>query len=294
MNRRRNSCGQGSRNVTNRDSAFGFLGVRSDGAGLSHHASKWFLGFLLIGGMVALGIAFRSKWLLPETIVAELPLSSALDGWASIQQPSDPEAQSEAVIKALLEFINAPDHVSRLNCMYEQVDAMPELIDYYGKRGNALPQRVVNPSVSAINLAGKEILLVSFVDQDARGWSAPFEWVRGSYRLHWEAMTGYGEISWQQFFQSRSAGKFIMRAKFFIPEEDYRPSSFSNEVVVLLSHPELEKPRTVVVRKDSEAYQQLTHYPRSQDIPAIVEIHWPVSSSQFPEVTRWQQRDWIR
>jgi hypothetical protein len=82
--------------------------------------------------------------------------------------PSSPEKKSEAVTAALLGFVNDRTHQERALRIYQKTGALERLTEYYDHRGNSLPQRVINPAVSALSLKDRELLLVSFTDQDGR------------------------------------------------------------------------------------------------------------------------------
>ena len=209
------------------------------------------------------------------------------------EPPAKAEAKSEAVISELLGFVNDPTHAARSRRMFGQAEALANLENYYDQRGNTLPRKMVNPSVSAVNFKDRELLLVAFLDESGRAWSAPFEWDGGSYRLHWEAMTGFGEISWRAFLENRPKGVFTMRANFFLPENEIFDPLATDHLVVLMSHPDLPLPASVLVPNGSNIYRQLASHPRATDIPGIVEIKWPEGNSERPVLTRWIQRDWI-
>lgn len=210
-----------------------------------------------------------------------------------VEPPADPNAKSETVIAELLGFVNDPSHAARGRRVYEQAGALDDLVNYYDRRGNSLPRKVVNPSVTAVAFKDREILLVAFTDEHGKCWSAPFEWAGDCYRLHWEAMTGFGAISWRAFFEDKPKGTFRMRAKFYLPEDAAPDPVAVDQVAVLMSHPELEHAVTVLVPKDSEVYQHLASYPRATDIPATVEIRWQESGAGQPVLTRWLHRDWM-
>lgn len=208
--------------------------------------------------------------------------------------PAKPEARSEAVIAELLGFINDPTHAARCKRMHDQADALEHLVAYYDQRGNSLPRKVVNPSVSAVKFKDRELLLVTFQDENGLAWSAPFEWNGSAYRLHWEAMTGFGEISWHDFFKDRPKGHFKVRANFFLPEHEILDPVAKDHVMVLMNHPDLPRAASVLVRAYSDVHRQLARYPRATDIPGIVEIHWPDENADQPVLTRWFHRDWLR
>ena len=208
--------------------------------------------------------------------------------------PADPKAKSDAAVAALLAFINAPNHTARSALVYEKEHAREHLETYYEKRRHLLPAKVLNPAVSAVNLNDREILLVTFLDENGRQWSAPFEWDRNAFLLHWEAMTGFGEISWQEFLENKPQGEFTMRATFYVPPDDLDQSHDQDYITVLMSHPDLEKPTSVLIGRNSEVHHQISFYPKGKDIPAIVKIKWADRGNSQPELTKWYQTNWIR
>ncbi|MEY4568904.1 MAG: hypothetical protein RLZZ398_343 [Verrucomicrobiota bacterium] len=209
------------------------------------------------------------------------------------EPPAKAEVKSETVISELLGFVNDPTHAARSRRMFRQAEALEHLENYYDQRGRTLPRKIINPSVSAVNFKDRELLLVAFLDESNRAWSAPFEWDGDSYRLHWEAMTGFGDISWSEFLEKRPKGTFTMRGNFFLPENENFDALATDHLVVLLNHPDLPHPASVLVPKESKIHRQLASYPRATDIPGIVEIKWPEGNSERPVLTGWIQRDWI-
>lgn len=209
------------------------------------------------------------------------------------EPPAKAEVKSETVISELLGFVNDPTHAARSRRMFGQAEALEHLENYYDQRGRTLPRKIINPSVSAVNFKDRELLLVAFLDESNRAWSAPFEWDGRSYRLHWEAMTGFGEISWREFLEKRPKGRFKMRGNFFLPQSETFDPVATDHVVVLISHPDLTRSISVLVRNNSEVHRQLSKLTRATDIPGIVEIQWPEGNGERPVLTRWIQRDWI-
>jgi hypothetical protein len=217
--------------------------------------------------------------------------------WSNAANTSDPPAtlqtRSEAAISELLGFVNDPTHASRSKRMHGQADALEHLEDYYDRRGNNLPRKIINPSVSSVNFKDRELLLVAFLDENGRSWAAPFEWNGSSYRMHWEAMVGYGEVSWVDFFDKRPKGRYKVRANFFLPDHEVFDPVAKDCILILMSHPELSRPATVLVQNGSAIHRQLANCPRATDIPGIVEIQWQQGESNQPELTGQFQRDWI-
>lgn len=259
-----------------------------------HRFLGWFAILLLVG--LALPIIWWIRETDEESLLFAEPDVPVRDH--SIKDapppPASPDEKSQAATSALLGFVNDPSHETRANRIFEKANALENLVQYYDSRKNTLPRRIINPSVSALNLRDRELLLVSFTDQDGRQWSAPFEWKGDSYLLHWEAMVGFGEISWNEFFDNRPKGHFVMRANFFVPEKDTFSPLTADRMVILMSHPDLAKAANVEVRVGSEVHQQLMDFPRLTDIPAMVDLYWPEGENGMPMVSRWLQRDWIK
>lgn len=246
----------------------------------------------ILSASILIGIVVFQRLEHPEKVSRETqPEAVAVN---VSEPPTKPEAKSKAVITELLGFINDPTHAARSKRMHGQADALEHLVTYYDQRGNSLPRKVVNPSVSAMKFKDRELLLVAFQDENGRAWSAPFEWNGSAYRLHWEAMTGFGEISWSDFFKDRPKGHFKVRANFFLPENEVFDPVAKDHVMVLMNHPDLPRAASVLVRGASDVHRQLARYPRATDIPGIVEIHWPDEKTDQPVVTRWFQSDWLR
>jgi hypothetical protein len=206
-------------------------------------------------------------------------------------QPLDPSVKSERCIAALLAFINAPDHPARCEFVFGGIALRDTIERHYSENSNSLPARLINPAVSAVAMDDREIIIVSFSDEHATAKAAPFEWDGEAYRLHWEAFAGYGEITWQQFFDLRPEGEFAMRAKLFIPENaEIRDAA----ITALISHPDLSSPRFVTIPTASDTYLQLAACPPASDIPALIGIRWLNDKpTALPVVSRWIHRDWI-
>lgn len=206
-------------------------------------------------------------------------------------QPLGPSEKSERCTALLMSFINAPDHATRCGFVFGRL-AMRDILErHYSENGHSLPRRVINPAVSAVAIQDREIIIVSFFDENGKAKAAPFEWDGDEYRLHWEAFAGYGEIAWQQFFDLRPEGEYAMRANLFIPENaEIREGG----ITALLSHPDLTAPRFVTLPAGSDAYLQITGCPPATDVPALIGIQWPEDGdTDLPVVSRWIHRDWI-
>jgi hypothetical protein len=208
--------------------------------------------------------------------------------------PTGTNEKSEAVIAALLAFVNSPNHASRCRHLIGRSKMREQLEAYYGKQGHSFPKRIINPTVTAFEVGYREIIIILFIDQDGKRISAPFEWDIDGYRLHWEAMTGSGDIPWQDFFDRRPEGDFNMRVNLFVPKIDHELPNDNNRIIALISHPDLQQARTVAIPVGSEVHNQLLDHPSETDIPAHIGIQWlDGEGSLLPVLTKWHHRDWI-
>lgn len=211
-----------------------------------------------------------------------------------LEPPLDPKDRANAAIKEILGFVNATSHVERTARIFETDDIPRKLDAYYQSRGHSLPKRIINPSVTAAEFKGRELLFVSFSDESGRLWSAPFEWDRDRYRMHWEAMTGFGEISWDTFFAERPKGVHRMRLKLYLPEDGLAVSPDGIHLIGLVSHPELVQPMGVLVKKNSPVHRSIEALGQQGDVPALVGIEWPETGGDQPVICEWLHRDWLR
>jgi hypothetical protein len=208
--------------------------------------------------------------------------------------PGEPKDRAEAAIEELVGFVNDANHLERSARIFETEDIPLKLETFYGSRGHSLPKRIINPSVTAADFKGRELLFVAFNDESGRQWSAPFEWDRDRYRLHWEAMTGYGETSWQEFVSERPKGLHRMRLKLYLPEEGLTLSPDGIHLIGLISHPELAQPIGVLVKKNSPVHQSIQSLSQHGDVPALVGIEWPQTGGDYPIISNWLHLDWLR
>lgn len=238
------------------------------------------------------GILFYSRETSPETSgQKKIPLQRSEP---EAPLPTDQETKSEAAISALLAFVNAPDHASRCDHLIGRSALRDKLEAYYERDGHSLPERIINPNVTSIGMDGREILIVSFIDETGKKISAPFEWDSGSYRLHWEAMTAHGDIPWQVFFDARPEGTFEMRANLYVHQKMRDVPADATRITALLTHPDLPEPQTVAIPVGSVVHRQLMNLPSGSDIPARIGIRWMDGEDHsLPLVTRWHHRDWI-
>lgn len=279
-----------SSSVTPREFLWDAAGVRYAHSTKSQSNYTIILALMLsISAIFAIVFAVvRKGKMQPLADHSEMHLVSAI-----AMPPESREEKSQAAINVLLGFVNDHSHQERVYRIYEQANVLERLVEYYDNRENILPRRVMNPSVSAVNLRDRELLLISFTDQAGRQWSAPFEWKGDSYLMHWEAMVGFGEISWEKFFQERPEGHFVMRANFFLPESDTFSPLSSDRLVILMRHPELTQGVSVEVQVGSEAHQKLRKFPKNKDIPGVVDLCFPEGEIGMPLLSGWLQRDWI-
>lgn len=261
---------------------------------LKSHRGKWALATLAILGLIALAVFLMTKRNDPSPRGhSAIPVES---GELGLVPPSLPQERSAAALEALVSFANAPDHAFRVPLLHERDVSANTLREFYTRDPELLPETIVNPSVSAIELDGREILLVSFIDHKQRPWSAPFEWSRGSYKLHWKAMTGYCEIPWSTFIEQRPEGRFTMRGKLYLPSTDSEEPGATGFITALVAHPDLSQPIPVRIQQGSEASNWMGSFHRAKDIPGIFEFTWesPVpADSTRPTLTHCLKRDWI-
>lgn len=203
--------------------------------------------------------------------------------------PESMEEKRSAALEALLDFANSTSPEQRLAMTADPGLTVAMIEAHASSHPDAQPRSIFNPSVTAVSLHGREILLISFLDHLKRPRSAPFEWIGSSYKLHWEAMNGYGQVPWQVFFTERPRGPLVMRGKIYLSE--IAPGSPDAPLTILLTHPDLERP--AVIDLAAHLIPTFATFPRSRDVPGIFEITWPEQSDR-PLLTRWIQRDWIR
>lgn len=220
--------------------------------------------------------------------------SSGIESPSPSLPPGDGKGKSEAVIAVLLAFVNSKDHIRRCDYIVGRATKLERLESYYDKDGYPLLGRIINPAVTALEMNDREILIVSFINEAGKRISAPFEWDNDSYRLHWEAMTGYCEVPWEIFLKNRPKGEFEMRANLYLSQTMRDIPNEAGWITAFLSHPDLPEPQTVAIPVGSEAYKQLLALPPNTDVPARIGIRWVENENlSLPVVARWYHRDWI-
>ena len=264
---------------------------------------KHFREFVFFG-VIATLVAAIPVWMyfVPSPETEKLPETPALEAKtvttevSPFSPPLEPSEKSDQAIAALLAFVNATDNRIRSQYVIGRLAMCDTLEDYYGKFDHKVPARIINPAVSSVETGGREIVIVSFVDENGRTNAAPFEWDADAYHLHWEAFVGYGEIPLQKFFSSRPKGEFKVRVKLFIPENQVDGDGAKKDITALVSHPDLPSPGFVRVPVDSVAFQRLSRLPPGTDVPALITIRWPknVTEPSLPVLSGWIHRDWIR
>lgn len=200
-----------------------------------------------------------------------------------------------AAITVLTDFINARNHLDRCDYVVGGGKILNLLEKHYEIRGRQLPRRIINPVTSAVELNGRQIILISFTDESGKQIAAPFEWSGDKYLLHWEAMTGYGDIALPVFFAQQTPGLFSIRGTIFVPErQDSIQIDSSPGFTALLSHPDLSEPRIVFIPDGSSAHHHLEDFPRNVDIPAHISVTWRNSNDTgLPVIAEWHHKHWI-
>jgi hypothetical protein len=209
--------------------------------------------------------------------------------------PESPQEKSTAAIALLDEFFKISDPSRRLHLVFDSVDQTDAFLDYYGRIGRRDPAGIRDRKVTAILDKGREILIVTFKDEQNRQWAAPVEWNVNGYRLHWGSMTGYGEVPWDRFLAERSPNTVTMRVNIYRPDSE--PSTFVPEghAFVLITHPELGKPLGALL-SNAPSLEPLLKLPKNTDIPAKVIMQWRNfgPSGEWPVVSELVHRNWIR
>lgn len=225
----------------------------------------------------------------PSTTAASRPAEAPAA--PVIPPPSSPLEKQEAVLQALLGFANAGSAAERLKRTADPGLTAAMLEEHASSHPGSIPEAVFNPTVTAVSMGGREIILVSFLDHRHRPTSAPFEWLGGAYKLHWEAMTAHCPVPWPVLIENRPAGNHTMRGKIYLADEHPAPQAPAAPPTVLVSHPDLAKPLTLDL--SPEVARLFASFPRFQDIPGIFEVTCPTDSPHL-RLNRWIQRDWIR
>lgn len=248
--------------------------------------------FLILGALIAvffLRSSFKAGAVRDSGTVSSPPPIKALP------PPDSPKEKTTAAIELIDAFFGIEDPTRRLALVFDAGDETADFLDYYGQRARTDPSGIHNRKVTAILEKDREILIVTFDDDQGRHWAAPVEWKVNAYRLHWGAMTGYGQIAWNRFIAERPAKPVQMRAKI------YRPDSGASDLIpegheyVLIAHPELPRPFGALLG-ESETLKPLRELPANTDIPACVTMQWQDfgTAGQWPVVTNLVHSNWIR
>ncbi len=209
--------------------------------------------------------------------------------------PESPEEKSAAAIALLDSFFKIRNPARRLPLVFNPANEQDAMLDYYGRRGRADPTGLHNRKVTALLEKGREILIVTFDDQDKRRWAAPVEWHTNSYRLHWGSMTGYGETSWDLFVARKPEASSRMRVNIYRPDSTATGLHPAGYEYVLLTHPELPQPLGALLGS-SESLEPLRRTPANTDIPAYVVMQWQDfgPDGKWPVIASLIHRNWIR
>ena len=115
------------------------------------------------------------------------------------------------------------------------------------------PSEMRNPKTSAFRFHNRDLLLVSFHDGNGRLWSAPVEWIEGSYLLHWQAMTAAGDTSWSNVLAGDHKSSIRLRANLTRYSQILKaPGGYE---WALLEHPSSSEPKTILLPLESDFSQ---------------------------------------
>ena len=246
--------------------------------------------FCIAGGFAVFVLRDASKARLSNP-VENVPETAPVE---FIPPPKTPEEKSAAAMAAFDGFLAINDPARRLPLVFDPVGDSAAFLDYYGHRARKDPESIHDRKVTAVLDKDREILIVTFRDAQKRKWAAPFEWNVNGYRLHWGAMTGYGELPWDRFLAERPAKPVRMRVNLYIPDAAGETLVPDGHMSVLITHPELTKPIGALL-SPSPTLEPLLALPRNSDIPANVSMQWRdfEGSGTWPVVTDLIHRNWI-
>lgn len=196
---------------------------------------------------------------------------------------------------ALNAFFETKDPARRLALLFDPESESASLLDYYLHRGRRDPEGIHDRKVTAVLDKDREILIVTFKDEENRKWAAPFEWKINSYRFHWGSMTGYGDLPWDRFLADQPVKPVRMRVNIYIPDAESPALIPSDHTFVLLTHPELKNPMGALL-SPSASLLPLLELRRNTDIPANVSMQWREfkGAGNWPVITDLIHRNWIR
>lgn len=209
--------------------------------------------------------------------------------------PESPEKKTSAAMEALNVFFETKDPTSRSALLFDPESESAAVFDYYMHRDRRDPEVIHDRKVTAVLDKDREILIVTFKDDENRQWAAPFEWKINGYRLHWGSMTGYGDLPWDRFLAEQPTKPVRMRVNIYIPDSESPAFIPSVHTSVLLTHPELKKPMGALLGPSS-SLTPLLKLPRNTDIPANVTMQWSEfeGAGNWPVITDLIHRNWIR
>ncbi len=204
------------------------------------------------------------------------------------EPPSGRSEKTHAAILTVDRFFLAEDSESKKSFLFDESESSL-MKSYYAKRARP---RMIDPRVTAVELKGREILLVSFRDGEGREWAAPVEWRISEYRLHWGAMVGAGEMDWRQFLARKSQILVTMRVNLTMTDEAFFKGEFDGNLSGLLEHPDLEEPLVVLVAPSRETRA----LPVGRKIPLMVAMRFNETSSGYksPLIAKVFHPSWIR
>lgn len=262
---------------------------------LRFRRSAQVVAMLVLVGVVALVAAIWTRNRAEEESLHRSPDRVVRSSSEVAPPPERPEEKSALALAAVDRFFSAARMEEKLDLVFDLRVEAEEVKDYYLTRGRVDPSPEGERKVTAISESGREILIVTFRDQSGRDWAAPLEWHGTGYRLHWGAMTGYGEIPWAKFLEKPRGEKWKMRLNLYRPADQTAHQLPEGHDYVLVTHPELQRPLGALLAPDS-SLQSIQLLPEGRDIPVRVEMIWQDfgEAGEWPVITSLIHRNWIR
>jgi hypothetical protein len=201
--------------------------------------------FFAVGVMVALLIvAFIGAESLREKAVPPLDEESGdVPRTEHVLAPESREERSALAIRALDQFFLATGPAARAKYLCDQVD-IPAMDEFY-----EVPQqhKIINPKVTAVEVRGREILIITFQDETGVQRAAPMEWKIEGYQLHWGAMMARGQMTWENFLRVKPTDPVAMRVVLSLQKKPSFEIDFDGHYFGTIEHPELSQPLPVVI-----------------------------------------------
>jgi hypothetical protein len=206
--------------------------------------------FFAVGTIVTLFIvAFMGAEFFREKSVPPSDEESGSDSPKAeyVLAPEGREERSALAIKTLDQFFLASGPTARAEYLFDQGD-IPAMDEFY-----EAPQKhkIINPKVTAVDIKGREILIISFQDETGVQRAAPMEWKGDGYQLHWGAMMARGQMTWEDFLRDEPTDPVAMRVVLSLEKKPSFEFDFDGNYYGSIEHPELSQPLPVVIAPHS-------------------------------------------